>query len=216
VTAFPRRAVVAIAAAALVPLALASCAAPRAGAAAYVGDDRIMVEDVQDATAEIVAAAERLDTVEGLDTTEINRRAVNRFVNERLVLEAAERAQLTVSDAEAAALLDEAVAGGDLAAFADQIAVSQLVPPSQLDAFVRTVALNQKLLQVLAPGADEAAQNSAVVEALGALSTELGTGVSPRYGTWDPTDLSVTLPENDLSTPEPLPTSIISGTTGAE
>lgn len=196
-----RRALVAGAALVTV-LGLSACnQAP--GAAAYVGDTHISTEQVQDEGAEVIAAASSVVQTP-LDPTEVNRRQVNRLVTERLVDVEAERRGVTVTDSEVDALLTQAVGTGNRAEFEAQLAAGQLVPPSQIDAFARTVALNQKLIAAVAPGAAEAAGTAAIVKVLGDLSNELGTGVSPRYGTWDPSDLVVTLPPADLSTPVPV------------
>ena len=190
-----------MAAAGLALLGLSACN-PVPGDAAYVGDHRIAVSEVQDDTAEVIAAAAGV-TQDPLDPTEVNRRQVNRLVTEQLVAEQAARRGIDVTDAEVDGLLAQAIGRSDRAGFEAQLAASQLVPPSRLDSFARTVALNQKLMDGLVPGGDESAKTAALVEQLGALSAELGTGVAARFGTWDPSQLTVGLPPNDLSTPAP-------------
>ena len=139
-----------------------------------------------------------------LDAAEVNRRQVNRLITQVLIQEEADRRGVTVTEAEVDRLLQQAIGGGERDDFAAQLAAGQLVPPSRLDEFARTVALNEKLLPVVAPDVtDQNAQTAALIEVLGELSVELGTGVSPRYGSWDPADLTVALPPNDISSPAP-------------
>jgi hypothetical protein len=54
---------------------------------------------------------------------------------------------------------------------------------------------------VLDPEGDPQTQNSAVFEYVVALSEELDVTVSPRFGTWDPAQLSLGPVPDDLSTP---------------
>lgn len=199
-----RRAVAVLVGAALATAGLAACT-PRPGAAAYVGSDRLTSTQVQSQTAEVIAAATAAGQT-GLDPAEVNRRQIDRFVTDRLVAVEAERRGITVTDAEVEALIEQAAGSTNATTFANQLAASQLVPPSALDDFARTVALNQKLSAAIAPNAGQTAQAAAVVAVLSKLSTQLGTGVSPRYGAWDATDLTVALPPDDLSTPAPSAT----------
>ena len=129
---------------ALALVGLSACT-PRPGAAAYVGADKITVEQVQADGAEVIAAAAKAGQTK-LDAAEVNRRQVNRLVTERLIAVEAARRGITVSDAEVDALLRQAIGTTDRATFENQLAASQLVPPSRLDAFAATVALNQKVV----------------------------------------------------------------------
>ena len=196
-----RRRLVTLAVVATVLASLSACTA-RPGAAAYVGGYRIPVSTVQSDSAEVIAAAAQVGQT-GLDPSEVNRRQVNRLVTDRLIRIEAARRGITVSDAEVDTLLAQAAGDSSPATFANQLAASQLVPPSGLTEFAQTVALNQKLLAEIAPNASQTVQTDELVKLLGALSTQLGTGVSPRYGVWDPGSLSVDLPPDDLSTPAP-------------
>ena len=198
-----------IGAVAVTLIGLSACT-PRTGAAAYVGDDRITVEQVQTDSLEVIAAAAKVSET-ALDATEVNRRQVNQLVTDRLITTLAERRGIVVSEAEVDALVRQAIGTSDRATFANQLAVSQLVPPSRLESFARTVALNQKVSAEIGPGLAPAAQTTLIIKALGDLSVELGTGVSQRYGTWNAQDLTVALPPNDLSVPA-VPVQVTSGT----
>ena len=181
---------------------LAGCS-DQPGSAAHVGDAQISTTQVHDASAEVIQAASGLLQVP-LDPAEVNRRQVNRLVTAELIEVAAQRRNLSVSEAEVDALLRQAAGSASGGEFEAQIAASQLVPPSELRDFARAVALNQKLAVVLVPKGDEAAQADAIVEELGAISEELGTAVAARFGTWDASQLSVGLPPDDLSAPLPV------------
>lgn len=183
-------------------LALTACT-PRPGAAAVVGDARITDDQVQSATAEVLEIATQLGA-SGVGPDDINRRQINRMVTDELIVVAAQRAGVTATDAEVEALIAEASIGQERDVFIREFTVSQQVPPSEFTDYVRTVVLNRKLLTSGPAGQSEQEATAALVSRLGELSTELDTAVSPRYGSWDPADLSVTLPPNDLSKPQPL------------
>lgn len=187
-------------------LGVAACgSSPAPGEAAYVGDQRITVDQVQADASEVIEAATGVSEAP-LDPAEVNRRQVNRLVTQALIEQEADRRDITVSDAEVDRLIGQAVGEGDRDEFAAQLAAGQLVPPSGLVDFARSVALNEKLLAVVAPDVvDPNARTLELVRVLGELSAELGTGVSPRFGTWDAAALTVGLPPNDLSTPAAEP-----------
>ena len=78
------------------------------------------------------------------------------------------------------------------------------VAPSQLESIIRLQLQAQDLGIALNPSGSAEEQGRAVFEAAGALSEELQTTVSPRYGTWDPATLALGPTPDDLSAPPAL------------
>jgi hypothetical protein len=189
--------------------ALAACTS-KAGSAAVVGDTTISVEDVQASTRELVALAEELGETD-VPTADLNRRQVSRLVTEQLIRESAERNGVTVSDAEVDSLVRQTLGSGSREQLAQQVAVDELVPVSQFDSFAEVVVLNQKLLEVVAPGVPAEEATPELREELAALSDELDVTVSPRFGSWDAEMLDVGAPPNDLSSPESAEPEVMGG-----
>jgi hypothetical protein len=59
-----------------------------------------------------------------------------------------------------------------------------------------------QLGDVLSPNTEPDAKSAAVFLAISELSSEIGTEVSPRFGTWDPENLTVGPSANSLSEPQ--------------
>jgi hypothetical protein len=184
---------------ALAGLTLAACGgAVAAGSAAVLGSERIP-------TSEVAAQLAEVNTARGLPADTPNQAVttgiINRLVITNLVEQAADRLGVTVTDGavDADVLQLEANAGGRQA-LEDALLQSD-IPPSQLISQVRVSLLVRDMGVVLDPGGDPQTQNSAVFEYVVALSEELDVTVSPRFGTWDPAQLSLGPVPNDLSTP---------------
>ena len=75
------------------------------------------------------------------------------------------------------------------------------VAPEQIETLLVLQLQAQELGYVLKPSGSAEEQGLAAFEAISALSQELETTVSPRFGTWDPQTLSIAGIPNDLSTP---------------
>jgi hypothetical protein len=89
---------------------------------------------------------------------------------------------------------------GDQAAV-EKLFIEQGVAPSQIESIVKLNTQAQELGIVLAPNGSAEEQRQAVVDAVIALSVELDTTVSPRFGTWDAATISVGPTPDDLSAP---------------
>jgi hypothetical protein len=195
-----RRAAVALLAAGAV-LALAGCATtPKAGSAAVVGEARLTdAELATQAQDVLVAMGSKLP--EGTTEADINRRVISAFVQGELIDVAAQREGVTITPAQVDDLKAQAVEQSKgQSALEKGLATSLGIPPSGVDGFVRTKLQVDGLVNKLGKG-DTNAGSSAAAAYLGKLATELGTEVSPRYGTWSPQQLGVGLPPTDLSKP---------------
>lgn len=187
---------------ALAGLLLAACGgAVAAGSAAVLGDERIP-------TSEVSAQLTELNTARGLPADAANAEAttsiIQRLVVTNLVDQAAERLGVTVSDGavDAELLALEANAGGREAL--DDALLQSNIPPSQAVAQIRLSLLVREMGLVLDPAGDAQTQNTAVFNYVVALSDELDVTISPRFGTWDSSQLSLGPVPDDLSTPAAL------------
>ncbi len=101
-----------------------------------------------------------------------------------------------------AALAAYAEQSGGAQAFEDAL-VSQDIAPAQIQSIMRLNILAERLGRALDPTGSPESQSSALLQAVVDKSAELGTEVSPRYGTWDGPSLQVGPAANDLSIPLP-------------
>ena len=187
---------------AVLGLTLTACDPAKAGAAAVVGSNRISERTVSD-TAQAVY---KVQGTEQIPQAELNREIVRRMVTAQLVEELAKREDVTVTQGEVDDLIQQAIQGSTRQALTDQLAQQAGVAPAEVNAYARNFLLRQKLDEKFGNGnADQG--HAAVTAKLGALSKEVGTEVSPRYGTWDAGSASVKPPTDDLSKPaSPSPT----------
>ena len=177
---------------------LSACGSQQAGAAATLGDTRIS-EQTLSAEVQAVLAAK------GQPTTSVDEslppELLRRLILIELVDELAAREGVVVTQGQ----IDEQLANyeaqaGDRAAL-ENLFIEQGVAPSQIEAFVKLNIQAQQLGIALAPSGSAEEQGQAVSDAVIAISEELDTTVSPRYGTWDAAAISVGPAPDDLSTP---------------
>lgn len=196
-----RRLALAAAAALVAVTALSACSPQTAGSAATVGDTRITEQQL---AAEVAAIQE----AKGQDVTAsdpaVVQQTLGRLVTKQLIDDLVAKEGLVITQGQ----LDEQMAnfegqaGGREAL--EKLFIEQNVAPSQLESMVRLQVQAQQLGIKLDPSGSAEQQGQAVFAAAAKLSDELGTQVSPRYGTWDPQRLGVGPVANDLSTPPAL------------
>lgn len=182
-------------------LLASACAGQQAGSAATLGDSRISDVQLTDVVQEILAAQGKpVDSADEVLTAE----ALSRMIVIDLVDALAEREGVVVSqgaiDQELTAYINQV--GGEDAMV--NTFVQQGVAPSQIEDVIRLSLSAEKLGVALAPDAEADVQSQVVYDAAVALSEELGVEVSPRYGTWDPSTLSLGPTPTDLAAPPAL------------
>ncbi len=195
-----RRPRIALAAAvmATAALLLTACGGQEAGSAATMGDTRITEQALTtEVEAVLTAKGQPITAADPGLTSDM----LGRMITIDLLDTLAERNSIVITQG----MLDEQLANydaqaGDRAAV-EKLFIEQGVAPSQIESIVRLNAQAQQLGITLAPQGSAEQQGQAVVEAAVALSNELNTTVSPRYGTWNPATLKVGPVPNDLSTP---------------
>jgi len=178
---------------------IAGCGPELAGSAAVVGDDRVTDTQLADQVTVVTTAL-------GIQSSaKANQVVLDRLIRAELYNELAARNGIDVTDGEVTKFLNETAAqvGGQQALNAQLLQSG--VPESEVFGFAQTFLTQKALAEKLAPGKSQQEQGVILGAAVIALSKELDTRVSPRFGTWDADRLSVGAPPNDLS--EPLPTS---------
>ncbi|MGA0208775.1 MAG: SurA N-terminal domain-containing protein [Candidatus Nanopelagicales bacterium] len=179
-------------------LLVTGCGTAAPGAAAIVGSERISERDLTQKVEQVLRAQGRpVDSAsEALVVT-----TLDRLITTSLVEQFAQQEGVGVTQGE----LDATIAGyvesiGGQQAF-DAALLQQDITPESIPDLFRVNLLAQKLGLALEPMGSPEAQSTAVVIAVAEFSEEVGTSVSPRYGTWDPMNVSIAAIPNDLSIP---------------
>ncbi len=178
------RGLVLLAVALLAMSSLVSCRADQVGTAANVDDESISVEELQDATVAY------LEAVPDGNAGDAQQAILQQMIVSAVIAKAADSAGVTATDGEVAAARDQALDSvrepaeeanvSARAYLSRQLSQSQsgaVVPPDQLEQFIRDQLLASKLGEN-----DPAAANEALVAA----ARETDVEVNPRYGRWDP------------------------------
>jgi len=182
-----------------VAIGLSGCSTPTAGAAAVVGDQRISESTLNEKVQAVLA-------LQGLPSTdssnELITNTLDQMITEILVNELASREKIEVTQGEIDNLrLQYITQAGGSEAFEAQIG-QQGIAIQDVDPIIAVNLQVSKLGDVLAPNAEPDAKSAAVFVAISELSSELGTEVSPRFGIWDPENLTVGPSDNSLSEPQ--------------
>lgn len=196
-----RRLSLAAAALATAVAVLTGCANQEAGSAATFSDARIAESDLNAAVAAVLEAKGQATSTPDLILVQ---QTLGRMITQRLVSELADREGVVISQGkldEMRVNYEEQIGSSEAL---EQAFLQENVAPSQVEAVLRLQLEAQELGYVLNPRGSADEQGMAVFEAIGELSEELDTTVSPRFGTWDPTTLSLGAVPSDLSTPPTL------------
>jgi hypothetical protein len=195
------RRLVAAAAAATAILALSACSDQTAGSAALLGDTRITDQ-------QLTAQVEDVLVAKGQPATSSDQNLVQQTLGRMITIELVDRLAAREGVSVTQGQIDEQVANYTGQAGSEQamqdLFIQENVAPSQVEAFVKLQIQAQDLGIKLDPHGSAEEQGAAVFEAASALSVDLDTTVSPRYGTWDPASLAVGAVPSDLSTPPAL------------
>lgn len=182
-------------------LLISACGGQPAGSAATLGDSRISEVELTNVVQEVLAAQGKpVDSAdEALTADTLGRMIIIDLVDELAARQGVVASQGAI-DQELVAYVNQV--GGEDAMV--NTFVQQGVAPSQIEDVVRLSILAEQLGVALAPDATAEEQSQIVYDAAVALSNELDVQVSPRYGTWDASTLSLGPTPNDLSAPPGL------------
>ncbi len=178
---------------------LSGCSTPIVGAAAVVGDQRIS-ESTLNTEVQAVLALQGLSATDS--SNELITSTLGQMITAILVGKLADRDKIEVTQGEIDDLRLQYIAqAGSQEAFDAQIG-QQGIAIEDVDPIIRVNIQISKLGDILAPEGAPDVKSAAVFAAVAELSTELGTQVSPRFGTWNPENLSVGPVVNSLSEPQ--------------
>jgi peptidyl-prolyl cis-trans isomerase SurA len=194
---------------ALAAALLSACGGIEPGAAAVIGDRRISVSDVQSATADIK------ETFPGQDVAP--QQVLFFLISGPYIVDAAAKANVGVSTAESRQAMTAAIAaaaaktaGGTAGASAAPAAEAQ--PPS--DAGVAVYQANTAISNI---GTLDQTRQKAAVDTIKAELAAAHVTVNPRYGTFDPVNLTIGAADQNWiakATPSPAVDSGPAGSAG--
>lgn len=210
-TATRRRTLTRAAGAAVLVVLLAGCGNSLAGNALVVGGTSVGDAEVAVLTDEVRDLFETYPKDfaaigASFDEGTVVSSNVNRLTRHLLLVEAASREGITVTQGEIDAAIRTALENqfqGDRTQLDIALAAQQQVPPSETSEVVYDFLVQQALAEKLNP-ADPA--SAPVNDYLVDLGAELGAEVAPRFGVWDPETAVLGPVADDLSALAPLPT----------
>lgn len=179
-------------------LMLTGCASQEAGSAATFTDSRIAETALSSEVAMILEAKGQSPTTEDASLVQ---QTLGRMITTFLVDRLSTDQGIVISQGmiDGMTVNYEAQLGG--AEALEAAFLQENVAPEQIETLLVLQLQAQELGYVLNPSGSAEEQGLAAFEAISALSQELETTVSPRFGTWDPQTLSIAGIPNDLSTP---------------
>ena len=192
-----------IAVAAICALALSGCSTKNnSGTALVVNGNTTTTKQITAQVDEIRNEIQQLPvgTIEKIPSVVmLTRMVVDRNITTQLVDLALAKKNITVSDEEVQAFADCVYTQYGKDKILIQIMGTNGVSSTQVNSFMRLVYAENALAKALAPTQSQVGQTQALVEYVGSLSEEVGVKVSPRFGSWDPTQLQVVLGDETLS-----------------
>lgn len=185
----------------LAVLAVSGCSVDSAGAAAVVGDQRVTEATV----AADVAAVQAQVPAATFDPAAVTKATVERLTRAAVVSVASAREGIVVTPSQVDQLLDTtAKSTGGMDKLEQALVTQYSVPSSAVSSYALTFLEQQALAKKIAPNATDGGE-AELTDYLGALSAELDTQVSPRFGTWDAKTLTVGAVPTDLASPASSP-----------
>lgn len=169
----------------------------KAGAAALVGNQSIAVDELSQSV-DATARAAAKNQLQIRDRSALVRSVLSRQIVFAVLEEAADRKGVTVTRGD----VDQRIAQSGGRKRLEGRVLRSGVAPSELRDFMRHQVMQQRLAQKLGGGGAGGQQN-ALVQYLRKVARDMDVTVSPRYGTFNVQQLSVTQGKSDLSTPDP-------------
>lgn len=181
---------------AVAALLLSGCS--QVDSAATVGETKIELSELQTQIDTILAERKDVDTSQmQLETGEALTRSQLAYMISNLIIDEvakSEKIQVSNSDLEAYRVEIYANIGGE--ANLPNILVNASIPSSSLEEVLRRDLVLRKLSErETAAGGDSAAVNEKIQGLVTEMANKLKVTVNPRYGTWDPTTLTVVAAE---------------------
>ena len=173
---------------------LVGCGPALPGSAAIVGEQRLDDATLSDTTSALAGAL-------GIEERpELSQAVLSRWVVGELIDEYAARQGIEITNGQVDAVIAEEAERAGGAEQLEQSALQSGLLPEMIPDAVRTSLLVEEMSKRAANEEDPSGQQGLVL-GIQALSDELDTRVSPRFGTWDPEQLTVGSLPDDLSSP---------------
>jgi hypothetical protein len=184
----------------LIGSGLSGCGPDLAGSAAVIGQSRITDRDL---TQEVSNISSLLGAPASLAASaQITPVVLQRMIVQDLVNQLAAEMGISVTDGQLSEELQKLVKQvGTLAAVQQAVLTRFGFAPLELNQFLRRSLLILAIQQELSPTGTDAVRGALALAALGKVSANLDTRVSPRFGVWDAKTLTVSPPPDDLSAP---------------
>ncbi len=175
-----------------------ACGTNQAGAVAVLGDTSITENELN---SQVQALLEAQGLTSQDSSAELVTQTLDRMITTSLVNQLSDREGVVVDQGEIDNIRLQylAQAGGE-----EQLAnvlLQQGVLPADINNVIKLNIQVSKLGEKLAPGAASDVQGGAVFVAASDLSVSIGAEVAPRFGTWDPENLSIGPVTNSVSEP---------------
>lgn len=183
-------------------LLVAGCSSKpaHAGSAAQVGDTIIKQDTVTSQLTETLAQIQNTPgNMQAPEAGTIGQKIVNSLIISDVVARGLEKVGKKVTDSEVAKLRYSVYQQYGQDSVEQQLASGQGVPKSQIDAFFRTILSQGYIGSAILPEGSDQERSKATSDFLLQLASTLDIEVSPRYGTWDPTQLQASGADNSLS-----------------
>ena len=181
---------------AVAALFLSGCS--QVDSAATVGETKIELSELQSQIDTILTERKAVDTSQmQLETGEALSRSQLAYMISNLIIDEVaknEKIEISNSDLEAYKVEIYANIGGE--ANLPNILVNASIPSSGLEKVLRRDLVLRKLSErETAAGGDSASVNEKIQSLVTEMANKLEVTVNPRYGTWDPTTLTVVAAE---------------------
>jgi len=183
-------------------LLVAGCSAKpgHAGSAAIIGDKVIKQETVTSQLTETLGQIQNTPgSLQAPDAGSIGQKIVNRIIVSEVVELGLVKIKKKITSSEVAQFRDSIYLQYGQDAVEQQLASSQGVPKSEIDSFFRTLLGQGYIGSAILPEGSEQERSQATGQFLLQIGNSVEIEVSPRYGTWDPTQLQATGVDNKLS-----------------
>ena len=183
-------------------LLVAGCSAKpsNAGSAARVGDTIIEQDTVTSQLTETLAQIQNTPgNMQAAEAGTIGQKIVNSLIISDVVARGLKRVGKKVTNSEVAKLRYSVYQQYGQDSVEQQLASGQGVPKSQIDSFFRTILGQGYIGSAIMPKGSDQERSKATSDFLLQLASTLEIEVSPRYGTWDPTQLQASGVDNTLS-----------------
>lgn len=171
-----------------------------AGSAARIGDKLVKQDEVTAQLKETLAQIQNTPgTVQAPDAGALGQKIVNRLIITDIVDRGLAKVGKKISASEVSRLQYSVYAQYGQDVVEQQLASAQGVPKSQINAFFRTVLAQGYIGSAILPKGTQQERGQATGQFLLKLASTIEIQVSPRYGTWDPTQLQAAGTDDKLS-----------------